>query len=302
MVLEVHLMPIEKRAAPVTEPLVLKQPRTDDVVRRVRDAHGVLTSMRDGVAAAQGEDPVDVAHAIGLAAAGVDAPNAERARFLGTWHEAAAVPHDVAPRPRVPDRGHGGGADPKDGDDLVSSLEVDDDRAVPALSSSVRERGAGLQVRQMLRYQKHDDFEEYYQDILEQVKAEVKSVAQPAMGAFSASGRPNPGGSNSGDTGAPRGLGSNPCFNCGSMQHTRDKCPKDKVKCTHCGGGHLSSLCPRGPGGALRDSLSQYAKRELPDLWAVARSARRAAEAKGWPVLLGTLRSRLGRVARSIAF
>ena len=119
------------------------------------------------------------------------------------------------------------------------------------------------QVRQMLRYQKHDDFEEYYQDILEQVKAEVKSVAQPAMGAFSASGRPNPGGSNSGDTGAPRGLGSNPCFNCGSMQHTRDKCPKDKVKCTHCGGGHLSSLCPRGPGGALRDSLSQYAKRAL---------------------------------------
>ena len=142
VVLEVHLMPIEKRAAPVTEPLVLKQPRTDDVVRRVRDAHGVLTSMRDGVAAAQGEDPVDVAHAIGLAAAGVDAPNAERARLLGTWHEAAAVPHDVAPRPRVPDRGHGGGADPKDGDDLVSSLEVDDDRAVPALSSSVRERGA----------------------------------------------------------------------------------------------------------------------------------------------------------------
>ena len=57
VVLEVHLMPIEKRAAPVTEPLVLKQPRTDDVVRRVRDAHGVLTSMRDGVAAAQGEDP-----------------------------------------------------------------------------------------------------------------------------------------------------------------------------------------------------------------------------------------------------
>ena len=86
------------------------------------------------------------------------------------------------------------------------------------------------QVRQMLRYQRHDDFEEYYQDILEQVKAEVKSVAQPAMGAFSASGRPNPGSSNDGDTGAPRGLGSNPCFNCGSMQHTRDKCPKDKVR------------------------------------------------------------------------
>ena len=121
------------------------------------------------------------------------------------------------------------------------------------------------QVRQMLRYRKHTDFEVYYQDILEQVKAEVKSVSQPALGAFAAQGGRRDGGrTNPNQTqGGGLGLGANPCFNCGATTHTRDKCPDPKVKCGHCGGGHMSSLCPKGPGSALRDSLSAYAKRAL---------------------------------------
>ena len=145
------------------------------------------------------------------------------------------------------------GGDKPDGKYLISLFE----NALPA---------SYAQVRQMIRYQKHDDFEEYYQDMLEQVKAEVKSVSQPSLGAFTfqnAGGQPNGQTANGAGTGVARGLGANPCFNCGSMQHTRDKCPKDKVKCAHCGGGHLSALCPKGPGGALRDSLSAYAKRAL---------------------------------------
>ena len=141
-----------------------------------------------------------------------------------------------------------GGTKP-DGKYLISLFE----NALPA---------SYAQVRQMMRYQKHDDFEVYFQDILEQVKAEVKSVSQPAVGAFAArSGTQQP--SQRPPSQGGQGLGANPCFNCGSLQHTRDKCPEDKVKCAHCGGGHMSSLCPKGPGGPLRDSLSAYAKRAL---------------------------------------
>ena len=144
-----------------------------------------------------------------------------------------------------------GGTKP-DGEFLISLFE----NALPA---------SYAQVRQMLRYRKHTDFEVYYQDILEQVKAEVKSVSQPALGAFAAQGGRRDGGrTNPNQTqGGGLGLGANPCFNCGATTHTRDKCPDPKVKCGHCGGGHMSSLCPKGPGSALRDSLSAYAKRAL---------------------------------------
>ena len=126
-------------------------------------------------------------------------------------------------------------------------------------------------IRQLVRYQQHDNFEEYYSDMLSQVKAELKSTAAPTLGAFAAgqrqNGRQNPrlrdGQPPNAGGGQPLGLGSNPCFNCGDLTHTRDKCPREKVKCSHCGGGHMSSLCPLGPGGALRDSLSATARRAL---------------------------------------
>ena len=111
VVLEVHLMSVEEGAAPVAESLGLKKTCADDVVRRLRNAYGVLASMRDCASAAQREDPVDVAHAIGLTSASVDAPNAEWAWFLGARHEAASVPHDVAPGSGIPDGRHCGGAD-----------------------------------------------------------------------------------------------------------------------------------------------------------------------------------------------
>ena len=136
------------------------------------------------------------------------------------------------------------GGDKPDGKYLISLFE----NSLPA---------SYAQVRQMLRYQKHDEFEVYYQDMLEQVKAEVKSSSQVPLGAFAVR-QPRDGGRGSG-----LGLGANPCFNCGSTTHTRDRCPEPRVKCEHCGGGHMSSLCPKGPGGALRDSLSTTAKRAL---------------------------------------
>ena len=52
VVLEVHLMPVEEGAAPIAESLGLEEPRADDVVRRLRDADGVLAPMRDGNSAA----------------------------------------------------------------------------------------------------------------------------------------------------------------------------------------------------------------------------------------------------------
>ena len=119
-------------------------------------------------------------------------------------------------------------------------------------------------IRQMLRFKRHTDFQDYYTDLLEQVKAEVKSASQPALGAFAAqSGNPgNDTGRAAGNNGNT-GMGTNPCFNCGSLTHTRDRCPETKIKCKHCGGGHMPSLCPRGPGSSLRDSLSGSAKRAL---------------------------------------
>ena len=142
------------------------------------------------------------------------------------------------------------GGDMPDGKYLISLFE----NSLPA---------SYAQVRQMLRYQKHDEFEVYYQDMLEQVKAECKSSSQAPLGAFAAH-QPRQGDrGRDGGRGPGLGLGANPCFNCGSTTHTRDKCPEPKVKCQHCGGGHMSSLCPKGPGGALRDSLSATAKRAL---------------------------------------
>ena len=119
-------------------------------------------------------------------------------------------------------------------------------------------------IRQMLRFKRHTDFQDYYTDLLEQVKAEVKSTAQLALGAFAAhSGNPGGDAARAAATNGNPGMGTNPCFNCGSLTHTRDKCPVPKVKCKHCGGGHMPTLCPRGSGSSLRDSLSGSAKRAL---------------------------------------
>lgn len=52
-------------------------------------------------------------------------------------------------------------------------------------------------------------------------------------------------------------------LNCGQLDHPRFRCPCPSVKCQTCGANHLNELCPKGPGGALRDSLSSSAKQAL---------------------------------------
>ena len=112
-----------------------------------------------------------------------------------------------------------GGSQP-DGQYLISLLE----NALPA---------SYAQVRQMVRYRRHTDFEDYYQDVLEQVKAEVRSTTQPAVGAFSFQRSEQPGTSRTERPGAPRGLGANPCFNCGSTQCTRVTSARTRESSAH---------------------------------------------------------------------
>lgn len=129
-------------------------------------------------------------------------------------------------------------------------------------------------IRQMVRYSKHSLFDDYYNDFLSQVKAEERAAALNAMpGAFAATNsyqeNEPTSGTQKGRGGGYRGYGggrgkgghaNNPCFNCGLANHPRFKCNRPRVSCKFCGANHIDELCPRGPGGKLRDSLSDYAR------------------------------------------
>tara|TARA_B100000674_G_scaffold231164_1_gene190210 strand:+ start:563 stop:6883 length:6321 start_codon:yes stop_codon:yes gene_type:complete len=143
------------------------------------------------------------------------------------------------------------GGQPPDSEYLISLFE----NAMPPSYSH---------IRQMLRFKNHSDFQDYFDELLGVVKAEVKSLTPEPLGAFAAqSGNPGNTKVNPSGNSVNSGMGTNPCFNCGSLTHTRDKCPEPKIKCKHCGGGHMPTLCPKGPGSSLRDSLSSTAKRAL---------------------------------------
>lgn len=138
-------------------------------------------------------------------------------------------------------------------------------------------------IRQMIRYTQHATFDAYYNDLLSQVKAEYRvNEARSSAGAFSAYGKGERGKGKGGwskgkgkGKGAGKGKGGrgkgdsysyqwsssyvNPCFNCSSLDHLRESCPNQPVRCKHCGANHMDELCPRGPGGSLRDGLSPAA-------------------------------------------
>lgn len=138
-------------------------------------------------------------------------------------------------------------------------------------------------IRQMIRYSQHETFDAYYNDLLSQVKAEYRvNEARSSAGAFSAYGKGDRGkgkgtwgkgkakGKGGGKGKGGRGKGdsytsqwpsayANPCFNCSSLDHLRESCPNPPTRCKHCGSNHTDELCPRGPGGSLRDGLSPAA-------------------------------------------
>lgn len=128
-------------------------------------------------------------------------------------------------------------------------------------------------IRQMVRYAKHVKFESYYNDFLSQVKAEERAFSlNNTPGAFAVADRTPDGDYASGGQKGRRGDGratggrgkggyaNNPCFNCGLSNHPRFRCRRPCVTCRHCGANHIDELCPNGPGGKLRDSLSDYAR------------------------------------------
>ena len=141
------------------------------------------------------------------------------------------------------------------------------------------------QIRQMVRYRGHAAFSDYYNDVLTQVKAELKASSQPALGAFAIQG------AGRGGRGRGRGRGNqliqqpptggqrnNPCFNCGNVSCMAFECPHEPTNCAHCPGrGHMSELCPRGPGGPLRDQLSANAKAALERQVSKAENSRKKA-------------------------
>lgn len=115
-------------------------------------------------------------------------------------------------------------------------------------------------IRQMVRYAKHRRFQAYYDDLLSQVKAELRSSQRDSVGAFyTGTIDPNdlkpPKGKGKGKgKGAGKGKGKGkgktswsrpmPCFNCLSHDHGVVNCPESRVTCAHCGGQHNSALCP----------------------------------------------------------
>ena len=123
------------------------------------------------------------------------------------------------------------------------------------------------QIRQLVRRAKHATLSAHWEDYMGQVRAELAARAPPIT-AFSASSAPsssNTGNSEHGDRGRPqRGTGgTNLCLRCTKPGHSRPQCKKPKKACKHCGADHSSRLCPKGPGGSLRDSLSDNARRLL---------------------------------------
>ena len=145
-------------------------------------------------------------------------------------------------------------------------------------------------IRQMVRRNRHTTLLAYYNDVLQEVRAEVHSRG-PTVHAFSAAGPQvptldtagepmmtalitalqamgyNKGGGRNDRNGRDRGGGaagkrepypSEPCVNCGLGNHTREKCIKKKVRCRFCGkDGHLPPYCPHNPtAGGKRKALT----------------------------------------------
>ena len=146
-------------------------------------------------------------------------------------------------------------------------------------------------IRQMVRRVGHTDFINHVGDYLSMVRAEIDARAshQPAH-AFSAPFIPQgPGGSGGGGKGGGKGGGGrgggrgrgrgrgNPsadggsgtqnvrCLRCLEMGHGIRTCTKAPQQCPHCRNhaDHHPSVCPHGPGGAIRDGLSFGARRRL---------------------------------------
>ena len=149
-------------------------------------------------------------------------------------------------------------------------------------------------IRQLVRHSNHTDLLSYYNDMLQQIRAEL-AARGPSAHAFSAAatssassappagvtteaviaalqalgfngknravvtaGVRKPGARGSGPPSYP----SNPCLNCGEEDHTRDRCPKKRTTCRFCKKvGHLGAYCPHNPtSGKRRLALSQAAK------------------------------------------
>ena len=146
-------------------------------------------------------------------------------------------------------------------------------------------------IRQLVRRVNHTDLLSYYNDMLQQIRAEL-AARGPSAHAFNAAatssappadvtteaviaalqalgfsgknraavtaGVRKPGARGSGPPSYP----SNPCLNCGDEDHTRDKCPKRRTICRFCKkAGHLGAYCPHNPtSGKRRLALSQAAK------------------------------------------
>lgn len=163
-------------------------------------------------------------------------------------------------------------------------------------------------IRQMVRYKGHNTFTDFYNDLLTQVKAEVRSSASMQYGAFQAHLQPPGSGKGKGKGAGGRGgygvgrggkapfNGSNPCFTCLGTDHTRDKCPHPPTTCAHCGGSHMSVLCPKGEGGPARDALTENAKK------AILRQVEYAASRRKGPTALqATSTSERGEITRKLA-
>ena len=73
--------------------------------------------------------------------------------------------------------------------------------------------------------------------------------ALQAMGYNKGNGRNNNRGTGNSSTGRPDPYPSEPCLNCGLINHTREKCIKKKVTCRFCGKerGPPASLLPAQP-------------------------------------------------------
>ena len=162
--------------------------------------------------------------------------------------------------------------------DIVSAggTRPDDELLISMFENSLPSSYA--HIRQMVRYKAHTAFIDYYNDVLTQVKAEVRSATSSQFGAFQVqydAGKGKGGKGRGKGSGGGRGAASssgrghspyhsaNPCFNCLAGNHTRDRCTQPPATCTHCGGSHHSSLCPKGPGGPARDAMGINAKRTL---------------------------------------
>ena len=118
------------------------------------------------------------------------------------------------------------------------------------------------QIRQLVRRAGHATFLAHFNDYMGQVRAEL-SARKPVFNAFSTFVPRPPGTSDDERSRSTRGKSSNLCLRCAKPGHLRPNCPKPKTTCKHCGADHASKLCPKGPGGSRRDSLSDNARRLL---------------------------------------